>query len=116
MPLAKVGWKNRFEKKLTKKDAHYRAGLVAGAKLLEFFGDAATALCLRESGYEGLFRAYQKIDFLAPAYAGDTVTVTAVIIRVGKTSRDMHFKAYKKRTLLCEAWGTVVIPELQMVS
>lgn len=87
---------------------------MAGAKILELFGDVATALCLREAGVEGLFRAYESVDFLAPVYAGDTVQVTATIIKVGHTSRRMKFVALKAkpRKVVCRAVGTVVIPEL----
>lgn len=118
MPRAKIGWKATIRKKLTKKDAHYSGGLVAGAKMLELFGDAATELCLRESNRkdEGLFRAYQSVEFLKPVYSGDTVEVTATIIKVGNTSRTMKFTACKlkpKRQLATEAAGTVVLPSLK---
>ncbi|MDO8462524.1 MAG: hotdog fold domain-containing protein [Deltaproteobacteria bacterium] len=87
---------------------------MAGAKILELFGDAATALCLRESGgkNEGLFRAYREVEFLAPAYSGDTVQVTARIIKIGNSSRTIGFKAYKMgrpRKLITRAIGTVVV-------
>ncbi len=85
---------------------------MAGAKVLELFGDAATQLCLREAGVEGLFRAYESVDFLAPVYAGDTLRVTATIIQVGHTSRRMKFVALKSKKIVCRALGTVVIPEL----
>ena len=112
---ARVGWKATLRVRLRKKDAHYSGGLVAGAKILELFGDAATALCLREAGVEGLFRAYESVDFLAPVYAGDTVQVTATIIKVGHTSRRMKFVALKTkpRKVVCRAVGTVVILELK---
>lgn len=86
---------------------------MAGAKILELFGDVATALCLREAGVEGLFRAYQEVEFLKPVYAGDTVEATATIVRIGNTSRTMKFAAYKtrpKKMLVARAVGTVVIP------
>jgi 3-aminobutyryl-CoA ammonia-lyase len=91
---------------------------VAGAKILELFGDAATKLCLRETRGrdEGLFRAYQSVDFLNPVYAGDTVVATATILKVGNTSRTMKFVAKKlrpKRQMVCLATGTVVIPGLK---
>ena len=87
---------------------------MAGAKILELFGDAATKLCLRETGGkdEGLFRAYQEVEFLKPVYAGDTVEATATITRIGNTSRTMKFMAYKrgsKRSLVTKAVGTVVV-------
>ena len=109
-----IGWKAKVKVRLRRKDAHYSGGLVAGAKVLELFGDAATALCLRETRGrdEGLFRAYASVDFLKPLYAGDTVEATATIIKIGNTSRTMKFAAYKtrpKRALVTKAIGTVVV-------
>lgn len=110
----KIGWKAKVRVKLRRKDAHYSGGLVAGAKTLELFGDAATKLCLLETGGkdEGLFRAYKEVEFLRPVYAGDTVEAIAKIIKIGNTSRTMRFSAYKigkKRTLVSRAVGTVVV-------
>jgi len=59
------------------------------------FGDAATELLIRRDGDEGLFRAYEKVDFLAPIYAGDYLEVEAEIIAEGSTSRKMEFHCYK---------------------
>ena len=112
--IAKIGWKAVIKVKMLPSDAHYKGGLVAGAKVLELFGDAATKLCVRESGYEGLFRAYESVDFLAPVYAGDTVTATAIIVKVGTTSRQMKFVAINhNKVIISNALGTVVIPELK---
>lgn len=111
MTKPKIGWKAKIKVKLRPKDAHYKDGLVAGAKILELFGDAATKLCLREAGVEGLFRAYKDIEFLAPVHAGDTVEATATIVKIGNTSRTMKFVATKihSKKVVCKAIGTVVI-------
>ncbi|HEY0093400.1 MAG TPA: 3-aminobutyryl-CoA ammonia lyase, partial [Archangium sp.] len=50
-------------------DAHYGGNLVDGARMLGLFGDVATELCIRHDGDEGLFRAYDAVEFLAPVYA-----------------------------------------------
>lgn len=118
MKKARIGWKAVVKVKLGPKDAHYQGGLVAGAKILELFGDAATQLCLREAGVEGLFRAYQEVEFLRPVYAGDTVVATATIIKIGNTSRTMKFVATKSGkhaggVVVCKAMGTIVIPEMK---
>ncbi|RYZ65497.1 MAG: 3-aminobutyryl-CoA ammonia lyase [Proteobacteria bacterium] len=111
-------------------DAHYAGGLVDGAKMLKFFGDVATELLIRLDGDEGLFRAYEKVEFLAPSYAGDYVEITARLIAIGKTSRKMEFFAKKvirpvsgsavsaaeicEPVMVCRAVGTCVTPlELQ---
>jgi 3-aminobutyryl-CoA ammonia-lyase len=75
--------------------AHYGGGLVDGAFILKLFGDAATELLVRRDGDEGLFRAYSSVDFLAPVHGGDYLEVEAEIVRVGKTSREMHFEVRK---------------------
>ena len=109
-----LGWKVKIKVKLGRKDAHYSGGLVAVAKILEFFGDAATKLCLREAGVEGLLRAYREVEFLRPVFVGDTVEAMAKIVKIGKTSRTMKFWCSKRRPqrqIVCSALGTVVIPQ-----
>lgn len=81
--------------RMSQADAHYGGNLVEGARVLALFGDAATELCIRESSDEGLFRAYESIEFLAPVYAGDFLEIHAEIIQKGKSSRKMKFEAYK---------------------
>jgi len=76
-------------------DAHYGGNLVDAARILALFGDAATELCILDSGVEGLFRAYETIEFLVPVYAGDFLEISAEIISVGKRSRKIKFEAYK---------------------
>ncbi len=81
--------------RLSQADAHYGGNLVAGAKLLELFGDVATELCIRSDGDEGLFAGYSSVDFLAPAYAGDFVEARGTITRIGNTSREMDFEVMR---------------------
>jgi acyl-CoA thioesterase FadM len=76
-------------------DAHYAGGLVDGARMLGLFGDVATELLIRLDGDEGLFRAYQSVEFLAPVFAGDYIEVLGKIVRIGNSSRDMEFEARK---------------------
>ena len=110
-------------------DAHYAGELVDGARCLALFGDAATELCILHDGDEGLFRAYESVEFLAPLRAGDFVEVYGELIEAGKTSRRMRFWAQKVITLardpalavsaadtlaepqlVCRALGTCVVP------
>lgn len=81
--------------RLSQADAHYGGNLVDGAKVLALFGDVATELLIIHDGDEGLFRAYEEVNFLAPLYAGDFITVSAEMIHVGNTSRKMKFECYK---------------------
>lgn len=108
-------------------EAHYGGGLVDGARVLGLFGDAATELLIRHDGDEGLFRAYDSIEFLAPVRAGDFLEVEAELVREGTTSRAMRFTASKVITarpelsdsaadvleppvVVCRATGTCVVP------
>lgn len=76
-------------------DAHYAGDLVDGARMLALFGDVATELLIRLDGDEGLFRAYESVEFLAPVRAGDYIEAEGWILEVGKTSRKMAFEARK---------------------
>lgn len=113
--------------RLSQADAHYGGGLVAGARLMELFGDVATELCIRSDGDEGLFAGYSSVEFLAPVRAGDFLEVTGTIIRKGKTSREMIFEAKRyiaprsevsdsaaelldEPVLVARATGTCVVP------
>ena len=108
-------------------DAHYGGNLVDGAKMLQLFGDVATELLIRQDGDEGLFRAYDNVEFLAPVYAGDFVEATGEIVHVGNTSRKIVFEARKvivprpdisesaadvldEPIVVCRASGTCVTP------
>ena len=109
-------------------NAHYGGGLVDGAFLLKLFGDVATELLIRRDGDEGLFRAYDSIDFLAPVFAGDFIEAKGWITSEGNTSRKMAFEAWKvispnpeisdsaaslleEPILVCRASGTCITPK-----
>jgi 3-aminobutyryl-CoA ammonia-lyase len=113
--------------RLSVHDAHYGGGLVDGARVLGLFGDAATELLIRHDGDEGLFRAYESVEFLAPLHAGDFVEVEAELVSVGNTSRRIRFEARKyisprpdlsesaadlldAPVVVCRAMGTCVTP------
>mgnify|MGYP001582177201 CR=1 FL=1 len=81
--------------RLGQHDAHYAGNLVDGARMLQLFGDAATELLIRLDGNEGLFRAYESVEFLHPVYGGDYIEIEARILSVGKSSRKMEFIARK---------------------
>jgi 3-aminobutyryl-CoA ammonia-lyase len=79
--------------------AHYGGALVDGAYVLGLFGDAATELCIRTDGDEGLFAGYDEVRFAAAVRAGDVVETTATLTRVGQRSRGVDFVA----RVLCRA-------------
>lgn len=81
--------------RMSTQDAHYGGNLVDGAKMLALFGDVATELLIRNDGDEGLFVAYDKVEFTAPVYAGEFIEVVGEITEVGNSSRKMKFEARK---------------------
>ena len=113
--------------------AHYAGELVDGAHMLKLFGDVATELLIRHDGDEGLFRAYDSVEFLAPVRAGDYIEAVGRIVKVGRSSRRMEFVARRvielirepggadsaarvldEPVVVCRASGTCVVPvELQ---
>jgi len=124
-----IGTKVTLRLRLSAHDAHYAGELVDGARMLALFGDVATELLIRLDGDEGLFRAYESVEFLAPVFAGDFIEATAELIAVGKSSRRMRFEARKvianareaglspsaanvleQPIVVCRAIGTCVTP------
>jgi 3-aminobutyryl-CoA ammonia-lyase len=73
--------------------AHYAGNLVDGAYALGLFGDAATEVCIRLDGDEGLFASYSDVQFRAPVQAGDVLEVVATVTRMGTRSRTVDFEA-----------------------
>ncbi|MBP1758614.1 MAG: 3-aminobutyryl-CoA ammonia lyase [Firmicutes bacterium] len=109
-------------------DAHYGGNLVDGAKMLHLFGDVATELLIRRDGDEGLFKAYDNVEFMAPVYAGDYIEAVGRIVSEGASSRKMVFEARKviiprpdlnesaadvleEPIVVCRASGTCVVPK-----
>ncbi|MFO7968906.1 MAG: hotdog domain-containing protein [Bacillota bacterium] len=120
--------KTSLKLRMSNQDAHYGGNLVDGAKILALFGDAATELLIRNDGDEGLFRAYEKVDFLTPVFAGDFLEIEAIILKQGNTSRKIEFKCFKvitprpdlsdsacdvleKKILTTHAIGTCIVPK-----
>lgn len=107
-------------------DAHYGGNLVDGARMLGLFGDVATELLIMHDGDEGLFAGYDKVEFLAPVFAGDYIEAVGEIVSVGNSSRKMVFEARKvvsprtdisasaadvlaEPVVVCRASGTCVV-------
>lgn len=122
-----IGEKVMLRLRMSQADAHYGGNLVDGARILGLFGDVATELLIRHDGDEGLFRAYENIEFLAPVYAGEFIEAVGEIVEAGNTSRKMRFEARKvirplpgsdsacevlaEPIVVCRALGTCVTPK-----
>ncbi len=122
------GRRSLIRLRMSAHDAHYGGNLVDGARMLALFGDVATELLIALDGDEGLFVAYDSVEFLAPVYAGDYIEATGEIVTVGNTSRKMRFEARKvvavradinesaadlldDPVVVCRASGTCVTPK-----
>jgi 3-aminobutyryl-CoA ammonia-lyase len=120
--------KSMIRLRMSAHDAHYGGGLVDGARMLALFGDVATELLIMNDGDEGLFKAYDMVEFLAPVFAGDYIEARGEIVSMGNSSRKMVFEAYKvivprpdisdsacdildEPILVARASGTCVVPK-----
>lgn len=120
--------KSLIRLRMSAHDAHYGGNLVDGARMLQLFGDVATELLIMHDGDEGLFGAYDNVEFLAPVFAGDYIEAEGEIVQCGNTSRKMVFEARKvisprtdindsaadvleKPIVVCRASGTCVVPK-----
>lgn len=124
-----IGTKVTIRLRMGAHDAHYAGELVDGARMLALFGDVATELLIRLDGDEGLFRAYENVEFLAPVFSGDYIEATGELVKIGNTSRQIRFEARKvianirergmapsaadvlpTPVVVCRALGTCVTP------
>ena len=120
--------KSMIRLRMSSHDAHYGGNLVDGARMLQLFGDVATELLIRHDGDEGLFVAYDNVEFLNPVFAGDYIEATGEITKTGNSSRKMIFEAKKvirartdisasaadvleEPVVVCRASGTCVVPK-----
>ncbi|MEK6580582.1 MAG: hotdog domain-containing protein [Bdellovibrionota bacterium] len=97
-------------------DGHYAGGLVDGSRMLQLFGDVATELLIRLDGDEGLFRAYESVEFLAPVFAGDYIEATGTMTQVGKSSRTMEFEAKKVIRNISADQGGLAVSSAEVLS
>ncbi|QAA94633.1 hotdog fold domain-containing protein [Pollutimonas thiosulfatoxidans] len=113
-------------------DSHYANQVVSLGTIMELFGMAGGKLSMMFDGDAGFMKAFDEVEFVAPAYEGDYLRVTATQLSAGNTSRRRKYEAYVvARTygigqspshgevldppiLVARATGTIVVPkELQ---
>lgn len=116
-------------------DSHYANDVVSLGTITELFGMAGGKLSMMLDGDAGYMRAFESVEFLAPAYQGDYLRVTARLLSVGQTSRRRSYEAHvvarthgvgtaashgevlRDPILVARAVGTTVTPvELQRIT
>lgn len=100
--------------RLTARDARAETGQVETTRLLELFHDAATEVCIRQVGDEGILRSYTTVEFLGPLRVGDYVEVRARLTDQGRKTCTIDLVAHKvvraARTLDAPLAGEVLDP------
>jgi 3-aminobutyryl-CoA ammonia-lyase len=112
----------------TRVDSHYPDGVISLGIIMELFGMAGGKLSIMMDGDTGLARAFENVEFLAPAFQGDYLRVDCKLISVGRTSRKRSYEAWvvarqhgvgdlpshgdilAKPILVARATGTAVVP------
>ena len=98
--MSEKSFESELRVRIGENDAHYAGNLLDGAHIMKLFGDVATELTIRIDGDEGLLRAYDNVEFLAPVFAGDFLLIKGKVIKIGNTSRKIIFEAYKTIELI----------------
>jgi 3-aminobutyryl-CoA ammonia-lyase len=98
-------------------DARYADGLVDGGRILQLLSDLATEMSIVTDGDEGLFRAYDNVEFLAPVRSGDFIEATATLTSQGRTSRRIIFEVRRRITMTPERGSSagVLLPDPEVV-
>lgn len=112
----------------TRVDSHYPDGVISMGVIMELFGMVGGKLSMMMDGDTGLGRAYENVEFMAPAYQGDYLRVDCRLLSVGRTSRKRSYEAWvvarqhgvgelpshgeilAKPILVARATGTAVVP------
>lgn len=113
--------------RIGQEDAHYGGGLVAGARILQIFGDLVTEITIQADGDEGLLSEYSSVRFTAPIRPGDYIEATARLVHKTRLRRVVELEARKviaaqagtgtsgaivlaESLQVCTATATTVIP------
>jgi 3-aminobutyryl-CoA ammonia-lyase len=103
--------------RMSPSDARYADGLVDGGRILQLLSDLATELSIVTDGDEGLLRAYDSVEFLAPVHSGDFIEATATLISQGRTSRRIVVEVRRRITMAPERGHSagVLLPDPEVV-
>ena len=92
--MAKVDLSGYVASIETRLDSHYPNQVISLGIITELFGMAGGKLSMMLDGDDGFMRAFEQLEFLAPAYQGDYVRATARLLSVGRTSRKRLYEAH----------------------
>ena len=95
-------------------DAHYGGNLVDGARMLNLFGDVATELLIINDGDEGLFKAYDSVEFILFMQ----VTILRLLVRsfLAVTLQERWYLRLRKLSCLVLIFQTQLLTYLRSQS
>ena len=72
-------------------------GRLFGGRLMEWIDVVAGVVSRRHSGCDVTTAAIDRLDFIAPAYIGDTVVLEGVMTYTGRTSMEVRVDTYVEK-------------------
>lgn len=72
---------------------HYAGEMVAGALILQLWGDCVSEISIRREGHGGLLVACDKLQFHHPIHTGDSLVISARLSEQGRRSRQFSCTA-----------------------
>jgi 3-aminobutyryl-CoA ammonia-lyase len=75
-------------------ESHYSDGTISLGTIVELFGVAGGLLSYKFDGDAGVMRAFEDLQFVAPAFQGDYVRITCRYLSIGNSSRRRKYEAH----------------------
>lgn len=72
-------------------------GRLFGGKLMEWIDIVAGVVARRHSGCNVTTASIDRLEFIAPAYLGDTIVLEGIITYVGRTSMEVRVDTYVEK-------------------
>jgi len=73
------------------------AGRLFGGRLMEWIDVVAGVVARRHSGHDVTTASIDRLEFIAPAYLGDTIVLDGCITYVGRTSMEVRVDTYVEK-------------------
>jgi 3-aminobutyryl-CoA ammonia-lyase len=73
---------------------HYGGEMVAGALMLQLWGDCVSEISIRREGHGGYLVGCDKLQFHHPVHTGDSLVINARLSKQGRRSRQFSCTAH----------------------